>query len=87
MCMEQNEIGFITVAICGGYIGKYPRLLGVDIMLLKARYMPFRAEYMRQWILYQYWSRWYGFSPNRHQSIIWISADLVSFEHLRTVKL
>ena len=24
--MEQNEIGFITVAICGGYIGKYPRL-------------------------------------------------------------
>ena len=26
MCMEQNEIGFITVAICGGYIGKYPRL-------------------------------------------------------------
>ena len=28
MCMEQNEIGFITVAICGGYIGKYPRLLG-----------------------------------------------------------
>ena len=27
MCMEQNEIGFITVAICGGYIGKYPRLI------------------------------------------------------------
>ena len=26
MCMKQNEIGFITVAICGGYISKYPRL-------------------------------------------------------------
>ena len=25
--MEQNDIGFITVAICGGYISKYPRLL------------------------------------------------------------
>ena len=24
--MEQNYIGFITVAICGGYISKYPRL-------------------------------------------------------------
>ena len=24
--MEQNDIGFITVAICGGYISKYPRL-------------------------------------------------------------
>ena len=24
--LEQNEIGFITVAICGGYISKYPRL-------------------------------------------------------------
>ena len=23
--MEQNDIGFITVAICGGYISKYPR--------------------------------------------------------------
>ena len=26
--MEQNDIGFITVAICGGYISKYPRLFG-----------------------------------------------------------
>ena len=25
--MEQNDIGFITVAICGGYISKYPSLL------------------------------------------------------------
>ena len=25
--MEQNDIGFITVAICGGYISKYPRLM------------------------------------------------------------
>ena len=24
--MEQNYIGFITVAFCGGYISKYPRL-------------------------------------------------------------
>ena len=24
--MGQNDIGFITVAICGGYISKYPRL-------------------------------------------------------------
>ena len=24
--MEQNDIGFVTVAICGGYISKYPRL-------------------------------------------------------------
>ena len=24
--MEQNDIGFITVAILGGYINKYPRL-------------------------------------------------------------
>ena len=29
--MEQNEIGFITVAICGGYIGKYPRLFGQGV--------------------------------------------------------
>ena len=26
LCLEQNDIGFITVAICGGYISKYPRL-------------------------------------------------------------
>ena len=25
--LEQNYIGFITVAICGGYISKYPGLL------------------------------------------------------------
>ena len=25
--MEQNDIGFVTVAICGGYISKYPRLI------------------------------------------------------------
>ena len=24
--LEENDIGFITVAICGGYISKYPRL-------------------------------------------------------------
>ena len=24
--LEQNDIGFITVAICGGYISKYPGL-------------------------------------------------------------
>ena len=24
--LEQNDISFITVAICGGYISKYPRL-------------------------------------------------------------
>ena len=24
--LEENGIGFITVAICGGYISKYPRL-------------------------------------------------------------
>ena len=24
--LEQNDIGFITVAICGGYISKYPKL-------------------------------------------------------------
>ena len=24
---EQNDIGLITVAICGGFIGKYPRLI------------------------------------------------------------
>ena len=27
--LEQNDIGFITVAICGGYISKYPGLYGV----------------------------------------------------------
>ena len=26
--LEQNDISFITVAICGGYISKYPRLFG-----------------------------------------------------------
>ena len=26
--LEQNDIGFITVAICGGYISKYPGLGG-----------------------------------------------------------
>ena len=31
--MEQIDIGFITVAICGGYISKYPRLLGVSIII------------------------------------------------------
>ena len=30
--MEENNIGFITVAICGGYISKYPRL-AVDVLL------------------------------------------------------
>ena len=25
--LEQNDIGFITVAICGGYINKYPGLI------------------------------------------------------------
>ena len=25
--LEQNDIGFITVAICGGYISKYPGLV------------------------------------------------------------
>ena len=25
--LEQNDISFITVAICGGYISKYPRLM------------------------------------------------------------
>ena len=25
--LEQNDISFITVAICGGYISKYPRLI------------------------------------------------------------
>ena len=29
--MEQNDIGFITVAICGGYISKYPRLSTKEI--------------------------------------------------------
>ena len=24
--MEENNIGFISVTICGGYISKYPRL-------------------------------------------------------------
>ena len=24
--LEENDIGFITVAICGGYISKYPGL-------------------------------------------------------------
>ena len=27
--LEQNDIGFITVAICGGYISKYPGLLRI----------------------------------------------------------
>ena len=25
--LEQNDIGFITVTICGGYISKYPGLM------------------------------------------------------------
>ena len=29
--LEQNDISFITVAICGGYISKYPRLEGEDL--------------------------------------------------------
>ena len=31
--LEQNDIGFITVAICGGYISKYPRLITVTVLL------------------------------------------------------
>ena len=35
--MEQNYKGFITVAICGGYISKYPRLILVDTSIHKFR--------------------------------------------------
>ena len=28
--LEQNDIGFITVEICGGYISKYPGLIRHD---------------------------------------------------------
>ena len=31
---EQNDIGFITVAICGGYISKYPGLLGTSAIIM-----------------------------------------------------
>ena len=36
--LEENDIGFITVAICGGYISKYPRLVAKGHLeeLLKA---------------------------------------------------
>ena len=35
--MEQNYVGFITVAICGGYISKYPRLIGEDKLFLSTK--------------------------------------------------
>ena len=31
--LEENDIGFITVAICGGYISKYPRLYQAMLIL------------------------------------------------------
>ena len=31
--LEETVIGFITVAICGGYISKYPRLIGKTISM------------------------------------------------------
>ena len=31
--LEENDIGFITVAICDGYISKYPRLRPLDLIV------------------------------------------------------
>ena len=38
--MEQNDIDFNTVAICGGYISKYPRLLFLPTKLLFCKEVP-----------------------------------------------
>ena len=37
--MEQNDIGFITVAICGGYISEYPRLILHMILMMLLVYL------------------------------------------------
>ena len=43
--LEQNDIGFITVAICGGYISKYPGLDPhfIDIYTVHHKDCAFRA--------------------------------------------
>ena len=49
--LEPNDISFITVAICGGYISKYPRLYW-GICVTRSQWVnssPPSAAYMRQW--------------------------------------
>ena len=45
--LEENDIGFITVAICGGYISKYPRLNRAPLLCYFKLYASFRSH---QWI-------------------------------------
>ena len=55
--LEENDIGFITVAICGGYISKYPRLYasitnkGSGMCFVGSKYQLY-DEYI--WFIHQY---------------------------------
>ena len=55
--LEENDIGFITVAICGGYISKYPRLIG-DEPLSKLMVTQFSDIYI---YIYGTRERWVNF--------------------------
>ena len=60
--LEQNDTCFITVAICGGYISKYPRLIGSDNGL-----SPTRHDQNQCWVIVN-WTLWNKLQWNFNQN-------------------